>query len=406
MRVAFEKVAKAYEVAKESVKNKWENFKKKFEGTKSEMSQEVMNAKSPDELIDLGKRLQKKGEALKTEEEAAKQEESEEKRLEAEKSGIIEGAHEEALKDNLKFDIDKAHGEALEENKAFDEAKAAKAAEEEAKRKAEIAELDRLQAEKDTKKAAEILEKIKGSSGENAQQEGKRNWDDKIWDSMESGNEEWLVAEDLDGADMESLEKEKQKCQEKIKNCEEGISRNQEVLKEVNLVLITKGKLSSFDENYKKSNELGVKMGTLILENWKKRLASIENEITQKTYERFKGTTSYDKDGAIRSMYPALRNNRKFMLEAFKINRGNIQEWASKQLMDDPTFLEQLKVAYKEKNPDKDADKYINDITNGEHNKYDVVNSEDVPDDTIEERRRKTKAYNEESGWKQPENEG
>ncbi len=304
MRAAFEKVAKAYEGAKESVKNKWENFKKKFEGTKSEMSQEVMKAESPEELIALGKKLQQQGEALQAEEGGIRQEETQKGKMEAQKSEMIESAHGEALEENVTRDkekMDKAHGEALKENKAFDEAKAAKAAEEEAKRKAELAEQDRLQAEEDAKKAADILERIKGAG-----------------------------SEDVAGKDQEEQ------------------AENQE-----NIV-----------------------------------------------YERLKVATLYDKDGTIKGMYPALRNNAKFMLEAFKINPANTGQWASRQLMGDPKFLDQLKVAYKEKYPNKDADKYISSIN---ESRYDVVDqkSEDVSDDLVEWAKKKAVEYNKTSGWEQ-----
>jgi hypothetical protein len=148
-----EGVTNVYENVKKAVAEKWEGFKKKFEGTKSEMSLEVMNAKSPEDLILLGKKLQEQGEALKLEEDGVKKE-------------GIENDHEEALKDNESFDKEKAHGEALEENKAFEEDKATKEAE-----KAAEEERKRLQAEENAKKvaedeqkAAELLEKIKSGN--------------------------------------------------------------------------------------------------------------------------------------------------------------------------------------------------------------------------------------------------
>lgn len=123
-------------------------------------------------------------------------------------------------------------------------------------------------------------------------------------------------------------------------------------------------------------------------------------------YERFRGTTKYDKDGKIEGMYPALRNNAKFMLESFNKSRGNILDWASEQLMNDPTFLEQLKDAYAKKygsgsNGMKDAEKYIRDITDSRDHKYDQVATEDVPDDLIENARKTAEKANKESGWEQ-----
>ena len=153
MRQAFEAVSKAYETVKKSVQEKWEGFKQKFEGTKSEMSREVMEAKSPDDLIALGKKLQEQGEALKIEEQEVKQE------------GTQEEQNHETNKAEM---INEAHGEALEMNQEFD---ANKAAEEEAKRKAEIAEQDRLAAEQEAAKLAEIRAKINGESIEPQTQE-------------------------------------------------------------------------------------------------------------------------------------------------------------------------------------------------------------------------------------------
>src|SRR5665647_3910963 len=75
MRDVFEKVASAAEAVKEKISKGWENIKQKFEGTKSEMAQEVMDAKSPEDLIAAGKKLQEQGEALKAEEAGVKQEE-------------------------------------------------------------------------------------------------------------------------------------------------------------------------------------------------------------------------------------------------------------------------------------------------------------------------------------------
>ena len=45
MRKAFEAAAKTYEAVKKSVQEKWEGFMKKFEGTKTELSREIMDAK-------------------------------------------------------------------------------------------------------------------------------------------------------------------------------------------------------------------------------------------------------------------------------------------------------------------------------------------------------------------------
>jgi len=59
-REAFGGVVQTLEKVKKSVQEKWDGFKKKFEGTKTELSQEVMGAKSPEDLIALGKNSKRK----------------------------------------------------------------------------------------------------------------------------------------------------------------------------------------------------------------------------------------------------------------------------------------------------------------------------------------------------------
>lgn len=145
-------VASVFEKVKKTVQEKWEGFKKKFESAKSEMSQEVLSAKTPDDMIATGKKLQEQGEVLKTEEEGVKKEEVDEARDEAD----IENKSFDERK--VKEKMETEHGEAIEMNKEFDEAKIA---EEKAKEKAELAEDARLSAEADAAKAAELLEKIK-----------------------------------------------------------------------------------------------------------------------------------------------------------------------------------------------------------------------------------------------------
>ncbi len=152
-------VASVFEKVKKTVQEKWEGFKKKFASAKSEMSQEVLSAKNPDDMIATGKKLQEQGEVLKAEEDGVKQEEKEE-------------AHGEANIENANFDERKAkekaeseQGEAIEMNKDFDKAKVA---EEKAREKAELAEEARLSDEADAIKAAELLEKIKSGKVESA----------------------------------------------------------------------------------------------------------------------------------------------------------------------------------------------------------------------------------------------
>ena len=127
MRQAFEAATKVYETVKKSVREKWEAFKNKFEGTKTEIAQEVLKAESPEDLIATGKKLQEQGEALKLEQESIKREEVGEEKLEGDKNAIIENAHEEALIENEKFDetkvVEKAEAErvAAEEQAAHEE---------------------------------------------------------------------------------------------------------------------------------------------------------------------------------------------------------------------------------------------------------------------------------------------
>ncbi len=158
-RKAFEAVMQKYEGVKESLQKKWESFKNKFEGTKSEMSQEVMKAETPEELIALGKRLQEKGETLKVERDGIENEESQEdtsyenKKQEATneaRSSVFEGSEhiEEAKKMNEAFDKEKAEKAALEE--------------------ARIAAEEKKIAEDDAAKREEILAKINDGGAESS----------------------------------------------------------------------------------------------------------------------------------------------------------------------------------------------------------------------------------------------
>jgi len=147
-RQMFEGVQKAYEIVKKTVAEKWEAFKNKFEGTKSEMANEVMKAESPEDLIATGKKLQEQGEALKLEQESVKQEEA------------GEDQKHEAAETEMKNEL---HGEANEMNKEFD---ANKAAEEAALEKARIAEEDRLQAVAEAEQLAAVRAKLNGESVE------------------------------------------------------------------------------------------------------------------------------------------------------------------------------------------------------------------------------------------------
>ncbi len=123
----------------------------------------MLGAKSPEDMIALGKKLQEQGEALKTKEAEVKQEELREdhdEALEMNDAFDKDKAHGEALEMNAEFNKDKDHEEALGINKEIDEAKAAGIRVQE---KAKFAEEARLSAEADRAVAAEVLKKLQGS---------------------------------------------------------------------------------------------------------------------------------------------------------------------------------------------------------------------------------------------------
>jgi len=183
MKIAFEKVASTYETVKKSVQEKWEGFKKKFEGTKTEASQEVMNAKTPEDLIVLGKKLQEQGEALKAEEESVKQEETQGENLESQKAEMTDNVHEEALIEDENFDETKATETVKAENVV---------AEEEAAHEAYVKKTE----EDEIAKLAEIRAKLNGSNLEGTQIENA----EATLDKKES-------AEDAYGMDLDTLTK-------------------------------------------------------------------------------------------------------------------------------------------------------------------------------------------------------
>jgi hypothetical protein len=157
MKQTFEKATQIYEGIKKSIQEKWDGFKKKFEGTKSKISQEVINAKSPDDLIALGKKLQEQGETLKNEEQNMKQEKSSK-----------DGKYETKKKEMLDAD----HKETYEINKTFNENKTT---EEMIKEKARIAEKNRLETKNKTKQLAEIRAKLNGDGSEKVAQNKAEN---------------------------------------------------------------------------------------------------------------------------------------------------------------------------------------------------------------------------------------
>ena len=161
MREAFEKVQKTYEAVRGSINEKFKSFRQKFEGTKSEMAQEVMKAESPEDMIALGKKLQEQGEALKAENAGIEDEEvGEEGKYEAGKKEMLDKDHDEANEMNESFD----------ENKAA-EAAAAKEATEEAARAEEDLEIAKA---KETEAAglAEARAKLGSESVDTMQEQG------------------------------------------------------------------------------------------------------------------------------------------------------------------------------------------------------------------------------------------
>jgi len=163
-----EKIARGIETIKQGAKEMRKAFSEKFENAKKELAEKVLGAKSPEDMIALGKKLQEQGEALKAEEVGVKQEELSEDHsegLEMNAAFDKDKAHGEAMEMNAEFKKDKDHEEALGINKEIDEAKAAEVR---AQEKAKFAEEARLSAEADKAAAAEILKKLQGGDAETA----------------------------------------------------------------------------------------------------------------------------------------------------------------------------------------------------------------------------------------------
>lgn len=166
MGQAFEAATKAYETVKKSVSEKWESFKNKFEGTKTEMAQQVIDAKSPEDLIAAGKKLQEQGEALKMEQESVKQEETGDE--------MIGAAQTEAGFMNTEFDESRA-AEKVETERLATEEVAAEQAESErvaAEEQAAHEELVKKTEAADQDKIAELRAKLNGENVEAAPVEG------------------------------------------------------------------------------------------------------------------------------------------------------------------------------------------------------------------------------------------
>lgn len=156
----FEGAVTAYQEVKKTIKDKWEGFKKKFEETKSEMSQEVMKAETPEDLIALGKKLQEQGETLKAEQGELEKEEAEDKEMAAEmgKEYDEETAYQNATEKTKKDQKKELAGAVAEE---YDQEIETQKAE------AKQLEMDKQnQAAEDAAAAEEILKKLQGGEAE------------------------------------------------------------------------------------------------------------------------------------------------------------------------------------------------------------------------------------------------
>jgi hypothetical protein len=193
MKEAFQKVAQVYEKIKKSVQEKLEDFNKKFELVRTETSKEILGAKSPDDLINLGKKMQADGEALKLEQESVNQEKSQGEDLEKEKNEMIKNDHEEALAENESFDqqkaAEKAEAERVSSEKAANEKAEAeqKAATEKAQHEAYV----KKQETDEQAKLAELRAKLGGEQQsvaevvETPEGGGKNNFDLEKWHNKE-----------------------------------------------------------------------------------------------------------------------------------------------------------------------------------------------------------------------------
>jgi hypothetical protein len=161
MRQVWEAASNAYEKVKKSVQEKMEAFRNRFEGTKSEMVKQVIDAQSPEDLIAAGKKLQEQGEALRIQEQEARIEDGEVSAKLSEKEGVESQMLDEATRENEVFNADReAESERLEYEKEVK-------AQEEADMAKQI-EMDNLLAEKEAAQLAEIRTKLNGESIEPA----------------------------------------------------------------------------------------------------------------------------------------------------------------------------------------------------------------------------------------------
>jgi hypothetical protein len=178
--------------------------------------------------------------------------------------------------------------EATEMNKEFDEAKAA---EEKAQREAELAEQQRLDAEKSAQEAAEVLEKLKGNTVGVENSVESKSWKDKTWQEIQDAehqaglsNEErqkfqnergeaWHALKDLEGADAEQIAQAKEEAEHEIKLYEQTLNRPTE-----EPTLIFKATHPDWKERGQRARQEVVKN----LEGWGKRLNAIYEVINRK----------------------------------------------------------------------------------------------------------------------------
>jgi len=165
----------AYDKVRESISKKLEDFKKKFETSKTEMSQEMMKAETPEDMIALGKKLQEQGEALKVEEASANEETKNE-----------DFAGEMAKEDDLEIEHQKAERQG-EENLG---AEMAKDTENEIAAK-ELEELKLKDETESAEKAEAILSKLNGEEGgwqkKQAEQDAEMKKRNVAWEKLMDG---------------------------------------------------------------------------------------------------------------------------------------------------------------------------------------------------------------------------
>jgi len=181
----MQSVTNAFKSVKKSVQEKWSDFMKKFETTKVEILHEVINAKTPEELVVLGKKLQEEGKALEAEESSIKSEELKEK------------AHEEEVRVAEAKKAEKLRLEAEATTKAAEEERLR--VEAEAKAKAEEAE--RLRLAQEARIKLEEIERKKLEEEERAELAKlaiiRAKMNDKKTESNESLEVERIKAENI-----------------------------------------------------------------------------------------------------------------------------------------------------------------------------------------------------------------